>query len=259
MLVGADAGIMIPSCPMAGYTIYTMVMPASATKSHQGAPVWDIPLRLFHWLFAIAVVGAYITGDNEQWFFHEKFGLAVLGLLGFRLIWGFIGGHHARFRQLRLAPAALVAYSRARSQSIFAYLSGKPSPHQYGHSPVGSWATLVILAVMLGMAMSGIFADHHGIFYGPMVRLFGLYDISGFASEIHEAVHTLVIPIVVLHVLAVIGYRYVWGIRLLPPMLQGRHDPALPAMSARHQVLGVVLLVMCVASAQALGLIADEG
>ena len=229
------------------------------SRTSTGAPVWDIPLRLFHWLLAIAVVGAYITGDNHKWFLHEKFGLTVLGLLAFRLIWGFVGGHHARFRQFRLSPALVIAYMQQRKQTLFAHRAGKPAAHQHGHSPFGSWATLVILAVVLVMTMSGIFADHDGIFYGPMVRLFGLYETAGIASEVHETLEILVPPIVILHILAIVVYRYVWGIRLLPAMLQGRHDATLPAMPWWHQALGVLLLAVCVAAAHGLGLLAGEG
>ncbi len=66
-------------------------------------PVWDVPLRLFHGLLVFAVAAAYVTaelgGSLIDW--HEYFGLMVLGLLIFRLIWGFTGSLHARFADAR--------------------------------------------------------------------------------------------------------------------------------------------------------------
>ena len=61
--------------------------------------IWDWPLRLFHWLLVIAVTGAYITGElgGELTDWHGRLGTLTLGLLVFRLVWGFIGPTHARF------------------------------------------------------------------------------------------------------------------------------------------------------------------
>ena len=60
-----------------------------------GGMIWDLPLRLFHWLLAVAVIVSIGSVKNENMFVHEKSGLTILGLLGFRLVWGLIS-HHAR-------------------------------------------------------------------------------------------------------------------------------------------------------------------
>ena len=61
--------------------------------------VWDLPTRLFHWLLAVLVVAAYITGQIGGSFieWHGKVGIAITGLLAFRLVWGVIGSTYARF------------------------------------------------------------------------------------------------------------------------------------------------------------------
>ncbi len=66
-------------------------MPARSVR------VWDLPLRLFHWLLLIAVAGALISVQLKAMDWHGRFGLAVLGLLTFRLVWGLVGSTHARF------------------------------------------------------------------------------------------------------------------------------------------------------------------
>ena len=44
----------------------------------------------FHWLLAILVVAAYVTaqigGSLIEW--HGRVGIAITGLLAFRLVWG---------------------------------------------------------------------------------------------------------------------------------------------------------------------------
>ena len=74
--------------------------------------VWDLPLRLFHWLLAGLVVAAYVTvelgGNWMEW--HGRIGLAILGLLIFRLAWGVAGSTHARFSGFFPTPGRLGAY-----------------------------------------------------------------------------------------------------------------------------------------------------
>src|SRR3546814_7151584 len=61
--------------------------------------IWDLPTRLFHWALAACVIGAYASvklgGLYMEW--HVRFGLATLGLVAFRLVWGLIGPRYARF------------------------------------------------------------------------------------------------------------------------------------------------------------------
>ena len=63
----------------------------------RSSKIWDLPLRVFHWLFAISIIGSIATGKAENWELHERFGLTILGLLLFRFLWGFIGSETARF------------------------------------------------------------------------------------------------------------------------------------------------------------------
>ena len=221
-------------------------------------PIWDIPLRLFHWLLVIAIVGAIITGQNGFWFWHEKFGLAVLGLLLFRLIWGVIGGHHACFANFRLAPASVIAYFKQRRQTLFR----RDPTHAAGHSPFGAWATVLILAVLLALALSGNMANNGILYEGPIARLLagtdGIATVSDLATEVHESLEGVLFFVIALHLIAIVSYRLLWGIRLLPAMTRGITDTTLPAMTKPdywiHQISGIVMLVSCVGLAQSLGI-----
>lgn len=219
----------------------------------QAQPIWDIPLRLFHWLLVIAIIGAIITGQNGIWFWHEKFGLAVLGLLVFRLIWGVIGGHHARFANFRLAPASVLTYLHQRRQTLFRHTPA----HEAGHSPFGAWATLLILAVLFALALSGNMANNGILYEGPMARVLGIATISDLATEVHESLEGVLFFVIALHLIAILAYRLVWGIRLLPAMTRGRPDTTRPAISTPRywlqQISGIVLLIACVGLAQSFG------
>jgi len=74
--------------------------------------VWDLPLRLFHWLLVAAVVTAFVSakigGNAMVW--HGRAGLAVVGLLAFRIVWGFVGSTYARFVTFLHGPTTIRAY-----------------------------------------------------------------------------------------------------------------------------------------------------
>ena len=57
--------------------------------------MWDFPLRLFHWALFVSIIGAIISAKAGVLWVHERFGLTVLGLIIFRIVWGFVGGHYA--------------------------------------------------------------------------------------------------------------------------------------------------------------------
>jgi cytochrome b len=80
--------------------------------------VWDLPLRVFHWLLAISFAGALLTAESERVRdLHVLLGYTVVGLLGFRILWGFLGtrtrdGARSRMVRRRCCPTS-VRCSRA--------------------------------------------------------------------------------------------------------------------------------------------------
>ena len=86
--------------------------------------VWDLPLRAFHWLLFLSIVGLWGTAkadaDYMDWLakhfdvtwmqWHFRIGYCVIGLLLFRVIWGFVGPRHARFAHFLPGPARLFQY-----------------------------------------------------------------------------------------------------------------------------------------------------
>ena len=228
--------------------------PSSSSHGHtndgqtMGAPVWDVPLRLFHWALAIAVFVAIGSAKNGVMFVHEKAGLTVLGLVIFRIIWGFIGSHHARFSNFMTMPKAVWAYIQSRRRGDRTY--------HPGHAPTGAYATIAILMVLLAMASFGTMANDDILYEGPLAAYVG--DFTNDARRIHHWIEKLVFLLIALHFLAIAVYRFKWGIKLIPPMIIGGRDETIKPISRGHQVFGLVLMAATVAASQSLGFLGDR-
>ena len=74
--------------------------------------VWDLPTRVFHWALVLLVVASFVSGKigGNAMVWHGRFGLAILGLLSFRLLWGLIGSTYARFLSFLPTPNAILAH-----------------------------------------------------------------------------------------------------------------------------------------------------
>ena len=73
--------------------------------------VWDVPVRVFHWLLVFSVLGAWLSAESERWrWWHETLGYTALGLMAFRFVWGWVGSRHARFADFVRPPAVVWAY-----------------------------------------------------------------------------------------------------------------------------------------------------
>jgi cytochrome b len=119
--------------------------------------VWDLPLRLFHWSLPVLVAAAWASrkwGDIEL-HLHFWCGYTILALLLFRLLWGFLGGETARFRNFLKGPSTVLCYLR------------EGMPPTIGHNPLGGWAVLTLLTLLGAQAVSGLFADEGLIARGP--------------------------------------------------------------------------------------------
>jgi cytochrome b len=171
--------------------------------------VWDLPLRAFHWLLALAVgvafVAAQIGGNAMVW--HGRAGLAVIGLLVFRIVWGFVGTTHARFASFVRGPAAIRAYLAGRWQGI-------------GHNPLGALSVLALLGLLGSQAATGLFANDDIAYQGYLYALVGA-DRSARLTGIHKFFQPLLIALVLLHVGAIGYYTRVKKANLLRPMITG--------------------------------------
>ena len=200
----------------------TMSEPTMSEAKADRLLVWDLPLRLFHWGLAAAVITNVVTANIGRMDLHERSGLTVLALVAFRLLWGFVGGHHARFRNFVRAPRAILAWLRSPS--------GASEPREAGHSPLAALSVLALLAVTGFMAMTGMFASDGILFDGPLAHLAPAQSEA--ATKIHHRAKLALILLVVMHLVAILVYKFGKKINLTRAMVTGR------ASEAPHRIAG---------------------
>ena len=207
--------------------------------------VWDLPTRLFHWGFVISIAGAYISGERAAIDAHEYFGVAACGLLAFRLIWGFVGHETARFVVFLRGPKAIWAYIK--------HLVARTSTLQPGHNPTGALAVIAMLALMGAMAVTGLWTGDDILYEAPLTVVGAAPELAGPMGAWHQRLHILVIPLVALHVLALLAHRLWLGEKLVSRMVTGGEGRTLP--SPKRTQAGLALLVICVGGALSLSLL----
>jgi len=200
------------------------------------AYVWDIPTRLFHWALVALVVGAFVTakiGGNAM-FWHGRLGLAIIGLLVFRMVWGFVGSTYARFATFVRGPATILAYLRGQWQGL-------------GHNPLGALSVLALLGILTAQATTGLLSNDDIAFSGFLAPLIGS-DLSSQITSIHRLLENALIVLVVFHISAIAFYARVKKRNLVKPMLTGWTDGA-PEQSARSSRPTAFVLAVLIAAA----------
>ena len=172
--------------------------------------VWDLPIRLFHWLLVICVMASFITvniGGNAM-ALHALAGYCILALIIFRVCWGLIGSHHARFKNF--VPSL---------KGLRAYLSGGTKVG-LGHNPLGALSVLALLFSIGLQAVTGLFANDDITFEGPFAK----YVSSGaveLLTSFHHLNEIIIIILIALHLCAIVYYQKFKGENLVGPMLMG--------------------------------------
>jgi cytochrome b len=207
--------------------------------------LWDLPTRLFHWLLVLAVGGALVTGllGGNLMVWHGRIGLLILGLIAFRIVWGFIGSTTARFVAFFPTPGRLAAYLKGTWQGL-------------GHNPLGAISVLVLLGLMLWQASSGLFSNDDIAFEGPLVDLVDK-SLSDRLAGLHRQGLWVIAGFVGLHVAAIVFYVTVRGDDLLRPMIRGWK--VVPPGAAPLLVAGWLRFVIAVAIASAVVWVAAGG
>lgn len=197
--------------------------------------IWDLPTRLFHWALLFCVVSLFVTvyrGDIE---WHARMGYAVLTLLLFRLIWGFVGGHWSRFRSFLYAPSSVVTYLKGRA----------PFAHGVGHNPLGAGSVFAMLAVLLAQVATGLFSDDEIAFTGPLNRFIATSKALALTWYHKQVGQWLIVALVALHVAAILYYTFRKKDSLVGPMLVGDKtlEEAAPASRDDWASRGMALVV----------------
>jgi cytochrome b len=171
-------------------------------------PVWDLPIRLFHWVLTGLIGFSWWSVHNDHTDWHIWSGCAILTLLIFRLLWGFFGSSTARFSSFVRGPQAVLNYLRGGWNGI-------------GHTPLGALSVVALLvAVAIQVSLGLISQDEDGIYAGPLAGLVSS-DTSDKARDIHELWFNVILGLIILHVAAIIFYR-LRGRPLTKAMITGK-------------------------------------
>lgn len=213
-------------------------------KSVTSTKIWDIWVRVFHWLLALAICFLLFSGETGFQFieWHRYVGEFVVALLVFRLLWSFVGSSNASLFGLMAKPMRAVSH-------LVDLARGKVHQDR-GHNAAGGWAVLVMLLLIGFQAVSGLFiADEDELIEGAF---YGALD-SGLSERLLHLHHTnakVIMAVVGLHVLMVFVYLIRAGQNLIAPMITGRmhwrDSEALPVVKFGPPVVGLVLLAACV-------------
>lgn len=202
--------------------------------------VWDLPVRLVHWLMALLIPFSWWSAENDEMALHRLSGYVLLGLLLFRLIWGVVGSEPARFTRFVKGPAAVRRYLRGDREGV-----------ALGHNPLGGWsvvAMFVVLALQIGFGLFSV--DEDGLESGPLSYLVS-FATGRAMHELHHNNFWLLVGLIVLHVAAILWYLLVRRDNLIGAMITGRtRAPAAgasPAMAPRWRAPVVLLAAGAVA------------
>lgn len=182
------------------------------TPPGDSVQVWDLPVRVFHWLLVILVGLSWYSGENGYFDVHQWSGLAILTLVLTRVLWGFIGSSSARFSAFIKGPRAGVAY-------LGSILRRAPQKF-FGHNPVGGWMILAFLLLLVALPVLGMFANDDVYFKGPLTYLVDK-ETSDDLTSLHKLLFDLLLILIVIHVGAVFFYRFVLRDDLITPMFTG--------------------------------------
>ena len=162
--------------------------------------VWDVPTRVFHWLQALSFGAAYLTAFSERMRnYHVALGYILLGLLVFRLLWGFVGTRYARFRSFLFNPKQIADY-------LLAMFKGKPA-HYLGHNPAGSVSVWLLLALGLFIGVTGVLALQD--------------DASDLVVDLHGVATNVMLGVIALHLAGVLMSSILYRENLVRAMVTG--------------------------------------
>jgi cytochrome b len=174
--------------------------------------VWDIAVRLFHWLIVALVAAAYATWRLDWMVWHGWIGDLLLALVLFRLLWGFFGSETARFTHFLTSPRIVFQHLR--------YALLREPDRQVGHNPAGGWMILFLLLLLLAETLTGIYVANDIADVGPLTGIVPAAAANAIDFS-HAVLWKILLASIGLHVLAIVGYTAVKGQDLVLPLITG--------------------------------------
>jgi cytochrome b len=175
--------------------------------------VWDAPVRVVHWLLVFCVAFSWWTTEINQMQWHYWSGLTIVGLLVFRVYWGFAGPETARFSRFVKGPGAIAGYMGKLLRPNYRAA--------FGHNPLGALSVIAILLALAAQVCLGLIAgDTDGINSGPL-NPYVDYELGSDAADLHDELFPYLLILIGLHIAAILFYLIAKRINLVGPMITG--------------------------------------
>jgi cytochrome b len=193
------------------------------TQPKQSVLVWDLPVRVFHWLLVLSFAGAWMTAESEaQQMIHYAFGYTACALVLCRILWGLIGTRYARFTQFIKGPSKTTHHIKS--------LLNRQQDHQLGHNPAGAWAMVLLMVLILVLGITG---------YWIVKDL-----LSERVGEVHEIIASMAMAVVTVHIAAAILMSFLQNENLIKSMVTGKKMGAVEqAIPSPVYLVGFMLAV----------------
>jgi cytochrome b len=194
-----------------------------------GKRVYDLPTRVFHWIFAGGFLTAFaiantVDDDGSGFSYHMIAGMVMVFAVIWRIVWGLIGSPHARFTDFVLRPAELFGYLKSSLNGTARFWSG--------HNPASSWAAIIMMLLALGLGITGY--------------LMISSPVGESLEDVHEVLANSFIVIVLLHIAGIILHTVKHKDPIGKSMVHGdkQHVPDAELPVSSHTAIGLALLVM---------------
>ncbi len=202
--------------------------------------VWDLPTRLFHWLLVTCFAGAWLTITSDRWLsIHIFLGYLMLGLIAFRLVWGFTGGHYARFTSFVASPQAGLRYLRD--------LAARRDAAYIGHNPAASLAIIAMLVLGVAVGFTGIFTQGGEEGQGAVTGLLSI-RAAGWMKRAHDVLAILMMVTLGGHLTGVALGSWLHKENLPLSMVTGRKDEPDGTVASRPFNASAAVMLLAVAA-----------
>jgi cytochrome b len=161
------------------------------------------------------------------------------------MVWGFVGSHHAKFKQFWPSLSRLRSYLKTGGDT------------ELGHNPLGALSVFTLLSLILIQAVSGLFNTDELFLDGPLVVLAN-DSLIEFASEAHELIWLALQVFIALHIAAIIWYRVTKERNLVRAMWFGSRVPRISAHKPRSLLFGLIVWIVIAAVGWGLGALLPE-
>jgi cytochrome b len=205
--------------------------------------IWDLPARLFHWLLVTLLIATVACYFLDAMNLHMLFGQSILTLIIWRIMWGFVGSETARFSNfLRGWPAV-----RSHLRHLFDKnnMSGGIT---HGHNPLGGWAVILMLVLLLVQTLLGLFASDDILTTAPLAHLVNK-ETSHTLAELHETnFFFIILPVIIIHIAASFFYLFAKKQNLITPMITGDKTVTKETLPPRQAPLWLAALCLAIAA-----------